>query len=429
MRDEQQAQRQERELVLSEYGTWRITADEDAPAADEIRTLETLLRLKAEQQGSPDPGLWTEQLATALLTEVVPRTVIQPREQAMDMVPTLIRFVTYLRETGRWHPDSMSATEAPGILGGLEFPALEAADDPTRRSFSTNILGHGMDLGVDLEDEDELTAYMHWYNSLPDQERLALSETGRLERPTAPYDRERALREVREERESAPDWPWFLPEPASAERSGLTELELGPEDYAASDFVRAALALLEVVGEGRRLTATEALGRDDTAELLAALGIERRVRSMWDHPEIVAPWITLRDGGWLEVSGDRVRRAPGPVPAVTAQQDPDGFVEVGHALLTALLLGRDAREIRDGGFQGMPDTAASLMIACGADGLPVQPAGAAQRDREEIERWLRVRRDLESLVAAGALTRDGERFQGSGALLVAVAAVVRDRPA
>lgn len=60
--------KQERELVLSEYGTWRITADDEAPVAGEVSTLETLLRLKAEQQGSPEPGWWTQELATQLLT-------------------------------------------------------------------------------------------------------------------------------------------------------------------------------------------------------------------------------------------------------------------------------------------------------------------------------------------------------------------------
>ena len=40
MADEQRAQRLEREQVLSEYGTWRLTADADAPVGEEIRTLE-----------------------------------------------------------------------------------------------------------------------------------------------------------------------------------------------------------------------------------------------------------------------------------------------------------------------------------------------------------------------------------------------------
>ena len=86
MSNEQQAQ-QLREEVLSEFGTWRVTADPDAPAAEEVRTLETLLRLKAEKLDSPDPGMWTADLAAELLTEVVPRSVIQPREQKPQTAP------------------------------------------------------------------------------------------------------------------------------------------------------------------------------------------------------------------------------------------------------------------------------------------------------------------------------------------------------
>eukprot|EP01135_Chromosphaera_perkinsii_P010832 Nk52_evm1s2244 gene=Nk52_evmTU1s2244 len=81
MEDETQRQQRERERVLSEYGTWRITAEEDAPAAAEVQNLETLLRLKADHLDSPEPGLWTTELTAALLTEVMPRTVIQSREQ------------------------------------------------------------------------------------------------------------------------------------------------------------------------------------------------------------------------------------------------------------------------------------------------------------------------------------------------------------
>lgn len=437
MTDEQQAQQRERELVLSEYGTWRVTADVDAPAVDEVRTLETLLRLKADQLDSSDPGHWTESLAIALLTEVVPRTVIQPREQVMDMVPTLTRFFTYLRETGRWHPESMSVSAAPAVLTELEFAALEAADDPTRRSFSTNILGYGMSLGIDLEDEQELAAYMHWYNTLADEERVALSETGRLDDPARPYDRHSALSAVEDAEALEPTpvgWPWFLPEP-SASREALMSLDLeqDAEVYAANRFVLCTVALLELVGSGRQTTATGALGRADTAALLSRCGIEqskRGVRSMWDHPEIVGPWVTLRDGGWLEVRAGRVYREQGPIPFIAAGEDPAGFIEFGHAVLTALLLGRDAREVEDGGFHGMPDTLAALMIACREGGLRMQELRSATpevlEDPEEVARWVRVRHDLEGLVALGALEQDQGLFTGSEALLVAVVALLRD---
>ena len=76
--------------------------------------------------------------------------------------------------------------------------------------------------------------------------------------------------------------------------------------------------------------------------VLSSVRSVRSVRSMWDHPQIFGPWVTLRDGGWLEARGGRVHRERGPVPFVTASEDPTGFVEFGHAVLTALLLGRGA---------------------------------------------------------------------------------------
>lgn len=432
MEERGRAQQHERELVLSEYGTWRLTADEDAPVIDEVRTLETLLRLKAEQLHSPDPGLWTEELATALFTEVVPRTVVQPREQVMDLVPTLRRFIGYLRETGRWHPESMSESAAPSVLAELEFAALEAADDPTRRSFSTNILGYGMSLGVDLEDETELAAFMHWYNSLGDEERVTLGETGRLTEPSHPYNRLDALAQVHAETPAEIAWPWFLPEPhTSLDTLMAREIEPRPQDCADNGFVRVAVALLEQLEQHPRVTATGALGREDTAAVLERCGIGGAVRSMWDHPEIVGPWVALRDGGWIDVAGGRARRETGPVPLVPVDEDPESFVEFAHAVLTAMLLGREARGVEDGGFRGMPDTAAAVMAACAEGGLrmpnPLAGDATAPRDRGEIERWMRVTRDLEDLVAHGAMDRQGDVFLGSEVLLGALVALLRER--
>jgi hypothetical protein len=454
MTEEQREQRR-REEVLSGYGSWRLAADEDASVAEEIRTLETLLRLKAEHLDSPDPGLWTGELVETLLTEVVPRTVVQPREQVMDMVPTLVRFTAYLRGTGRWDPASMSADEAAGMFGELEFAVLEAADDPTRRSFSTNILGYGMALGVDLSDEDQLEAFMHWYDDLPDEERLALSETGHLPDPVVPFDGDEARRALEEQRtadrsaESAGEhtWPWFLPAP-DAEDGMVLEATL-PEDelavYAANDLVRRAAMILDLVGEReRRVTGTGALGRADCAELLdrgagAADGPDS-VRTMWERPELAGPWITLLDGGWLDIADGRVHRETGPVPYAPVEVDPEGFVAFGHAVLTATLLGKDARDAEDGGFRGMPDTLRALLAACGPDGLdlpspleagtqgqdvPVDPE-TGQWDRRELMRLFAVERDLSDLAETGVLDREGTRFSGSAAVLAALLALLQE---
>lgn len=434
---EREQQRHERELVLTEYADARLAHAEDAAVAEEVRTLEILLRLKAEELSSPEPGLWTPELAAALLTEVLPRTVVQRREQVMDVIPALVRLVTHLHETGRWHPASLPASEAPGMLRALEFATLEAADDPSRRSFSTNILGHGLALGVDLEDETELAAYLHWYEELPDDERLALGETGMLPHPRRPYDRSAALRAIAATRRQEALSPWFLPDHRETARllarSGDAPAGDAPE---ADAFVQRARMLREVVGEGRPVTATGALGRADSAHLLARLGIPAHVRSMWDHPEIVGPWVALRDGGWLEVSAGRVRAAPGPSPVgdvpPTEGASPAGFAQ---AVLSTLLLGRAARAVEDGGFRGMPDTAAALLAACREEGLvrqdPWDPQervpAAAREEVAALRRWAEVIADLDALVATGALTLRDRRYRGSATMRRAVRALLAAR--
>ena len=432
--------RREREEVLSAYGTARLAEDPDAPVVDEVRTLETLLRLKDERLESPDPGLWTEETTRRLLTEVVPRTVVQRREQVMDLVPGLRRLAQHLQVTGRWHPDSVDPEALPGLLHALEFETLEAADDPTRRSWSTNVLGHALALGVDLEDEEALEDFMHWFNALEDEERTEISGTGRLEAPALPFDPELAHRDrlaaEREERSGDPDgprdpedpseasWPWFLPRPeddGAALPDPAEQRDVGP--YLDSALVTRARTVLDVVGAGRRATVTGALGREDTEELLERLGLEGGARSLWDRPEAAGVWTTLLDGGWLELDGDRVRAVPGPVPLADPREDPDGFVEFGHAVLTAALLGRQARDLEDGGLRGMPDTLAALLVACSPEGLRLPPRtapGAEPPGPDALDRLVRVLHDLGVLADCGVLVQEDGVFRGGPEVLMAL---------
>lgn len=321
----------------------------------------------------------------------------------------------------------MRREEVPQLLDELEFAALEAADDPTRRSWSTNVLGHGLALGVDLEDQDELADYLHWFHALPDRERLAISGTGRLERPSAPFDplRERAQR-LRDEEEDA--WPWFLP-PLEDDGRPLGELDAQDDVDAYLDcplVVRAGI-VLEAVGEGCRATATGGLGRAETEALLERLGLAAGARSLWDRPELAGVWTTLLDGGWLELTGGTVRAVPGPVPAA-GPEDGEAFVEFGHAVITAALLGREARSAEDGGFRGMPDTIAALLVACGENGLRLPPGperSPGARDGAALAGLLRVLHDLGDLVDCGVLTHEDGIFRGGPAVMLALVGLLR----
>src|SRR5690625_1439314 len=224
----QRPRHSERQELQAGFELWLSSSDGAAPA----RIIGTLLDLKAEHFDSPDPTLWTEEVTVELMTEIVPRKILQTRQDAMDLVPALRLFFEFLRARGRWNEDSMSSPVASTLLAGLEFTVLEAVDDPSRRSFSSNILTYGLEHGLDPEDEDALAAYMEWYNSLPHAHRVELSDRGRISDPAISYAPSRAppahheahgisfvagdghgdARRGAAADDAPPSWPWFLPD-------------------------------------------------------------------------------------------------------------------------------------------------------------------------------------------------------------------------
>lgn len=486
----------ERAQALAEYSVWLEApgAGSDPVSArgvdvtSETQLVDALLRLKSSRLASDDVGEWTGPIIEQLLTQLVPRTVIQVREASMDLVPALTRFFVFLQETGRWSRRSMRPEAAARTLADLEFAVLEAADDPSRRSFSTNLIGYGLEHGLDPRDEAALMGYIDWYDSLPDDERTELSRTGRLTDPAVPYDpatmraqpgdhdgiadfsrleggssapgrrgrsagdrrgasggsrrgpRAGGRRGLRESRTrghhgDAPEEPWPVwppaphrvsePTPETAQdhdEAEAQDMALRAEMAARVPFVRAAVALLETVGSGIAVTSTAGLDRSATSEVLSRLGIEPEVRSMWEAPEIVGPWIALLDGGWL-IREDRrvVPDASADGAAGTADgadsprwrpsaSEPEEFLRFARAVIVSLLAGLGMRGPEEGGLRGLPETLSALRAACGPDGAEVAtgPDGAD------------VRADLEELTAIGLLRREGERFVGAPILRVAL---------
>src|SRR5699024_6854254 len=133
-----------------------------AAAARAGHTMSLLLQVKPAESDCPAPTVATRPQAAGLLTETVPAHVVQTRDQAMRMVPALRWFVSFLRARGHWHPDSMSPGEAPTVIAELEFPVLEAADDPSRRPYHANLLAYALERGVDVDDQDALSHFLGW---------------------------------------------------------------------------------------------------------------------------------------------------------------------------------------------------------------------------------------------------------------------------
>lgn len=442
-----QRQRQwDQQELQAEFELWISSPDAAGPAS----IIGTLLDLKAEQLDSPDPALWTEEVTVELLTEVVPRRVLQARQDAMDLVPAVRLFFEFLRDRGHWAAGSMSSEAASTLLAGLEFAVLEAVDDPSRRSFSTNILTYGLERGLDPEDEDALAAYMEWYNTLPHAHRVELSDSGRISDPAVFYDPSAVPPVPRgahgssffagDTDPSGPpaaddeelSWPWFLPDSGiDLEQIRDWEPQQHLPVYRRNALVRRAQILLDFVGQGRKLTATGALNRADTAAVLQRLGIDRTARSMWDVPELAQIWAVLHDGSWLETTGTRVRPGTGPTTPASAEEDPEQFVDFAHSLLLSALGSMWARDGAEGGFIGMPDTLTTLLYVCQDGGLrrydlrredipeiPMDPR-TGQQDVDELLRYMRVVTDLERLQTAGVLDSDEQRVYGSTPVLLA----------
>jgi hypothetical protein len=534
----------ERAQALAEYSVWLEAPGAGADPASardldvdsETQLVDALLRLKSARLASPDVGEWTGPMIEQLLTQLVPSTVIQVREASMDLVPALTRFFVFLQETGRWSRRSMRPEAAARTLADLEFAVLEAADDPSRRSFSTNLIGYGLEHGLDPRDEAALMGYMDWYDSLPDDERTELSRTGRLADPAVPYDpatmraqsgrsgsmlpgepgepgpsgepgepgepgerggadesgepshaaraaeswgprpagrrdpragrrdrrgvRRRAPRDSRTRGRRGPGpeepWPTWPPAPhrvsepspeagpgrdgaetvaetvARTEadaKGGAQDMGLRAEMAARVPFVRAAVVLLENVGSGAAVTSTAGLDRAATRAVLARLGIGREVRSMWEAPEIVGPWIALLDGGWLVREGRRV--VPDVLQAPLSAAEPEDFLRFARAVIVSLLAGLGMRGPEEGGLRGLPRTLSALRAACGPDGAEVaagpdrsggadESVGADEYSGADGADDADARADLEELAALGLLRREGERFVGAPILAVAL---------
>lgn len=236
-------------------------------------------------------------------------------------------------------------------------------------------------------------------------------------------------------------WPWFLPQDRL--RGELPRRAVDAEEdpvraaaaYARIPLVHRAGALLELVGEGREVTADGALTLADVRTVLESWQLDlgaQELTTMWQVGEIAGPWNALVSGGWLHLTGTRVAPGEGVTPAASQQEDPAGFVRCARALILLLVLDALKQDPESGGLFGDPDTFAALLHTAEPDGLllpatiraaldrglvPADPAG--DPDMDEIQRYWRTGSDLTALATYGLLTgensADGQdtRFRGS----------------
>ncbi|EWS82494.1 hypothetical protein [Brachybacterium phenoliresistens] len=466
----------ERDQALREFAGWRSSMDPGLEAERAASSVRTLVELKAEHLDSPEIGRWSVPLIDELLTVVVPRRVAQRREDSMAMAGDLAEFFGFLERTGRWDLASPSVFSVQEHLRDIEFTVLEAADDPSRRSVSGNILHLAVEHGVPLEDREALEDFMAWYNRLPHAERVSVSDTGRLQdesyayRPGAGRGTAASLRPpgsagersgsgidvddldaldrlcdaedaaAQGSSEHLPFWPWYLEDGMERQLDEVPSDEEFRRQVAAAarenTYVQRAFAVLDVIGPGSRVTATDALGRPDTQELLARFGLAQSQRSMWDVPEIADPYQSLIMLGAVEMQGRRIVPTEAMQEILAAPAEAELRDEFSVKLLVVRLIESLVRERSRPELLDAHDVAGAVLFAAQPEGLdvpvpheitPLLRAMAARIERDPYDLFVQlvmVRLEFETLAQLGVLERDEETFHADAAVRLAVYAAL-----
>lgn len=420
---------------------------------DAAHVIEPLLDLKETYTARPEPTVWTQDVLTELLCEVVPRKMlIEPQDQG-DLVPAVWRYLEFLRDTGRWSDESFAVERIDEVMASLSGPVLEAFSDPGRRSFSTNILHYALEQGVDPSDESQMQEFIASYNALSDQERHAVTDTGTNPFLTGPPGFRRSPDDPprRGHLSLVPDpddsfdgegparwadgvgpldaWPAFLGEPVDPEQlfSSPALAEGAPIEFD-TELMRRAELIMEWLGQGRAVTATGALRRSETGKLLEVLGLSaRHYQSMWDIPEIASAWGSLIQTGFIELGSTKAwpgRGFPG-----TDAENPEQARAMKGVVLHYAVLSSTVGDEEEGPLHAPLLTLMALLKATMPDGFRLPDIDFTQytdpTHQLDVER-LWVQMDLRLLVRYGLITVEHDVYRCPASLMPALLMVLAD---
>jgi Plasmid pRiA4b ORF-3-like protein len=221
----------EREGLLERFAAWA----EQHGAADAVEMASALLEYKT-QDGDGSLGRWTADDLRDVLLEWCPRYLTVPDEDVPRAIPATRAFLHFLGQTGLLEPGSDPIQTLEATLDWIAPRFAEAMRDPARHGPAKAMLAAMQAAGVDLEDGDAVDRFLAGYR-LPSEVRLP---------------------------ELAP--PQFPP----VELPTLEELQVAA---AAAPTVRRLRALVEWVGQGRKLTPNGNLTVADGKELASVLGL------------------------------------------------------------------------------------------------------------------------------------------------------------
>jgi len=328
--------------VLGAFDRWLAEREPNPQQFGETADIVRMAcELKSSYLGEPNPADWNPVTAAEVVGQVIPRKVVGVDDRYIaTLVPAMLTYIDFLVVTGRWksHNDA-DATRA--ALSGLGDDLPRRFNDPGRLSMAGRLMQLAVDEGIDITEAGAIDGFMQRYNDMPYEWRKRLTDgPGML--PHLPDN----LRS---------DDPWLWDEESDNEESDNEEVggvgAFGAEDILAdlratidagiaaigfdvdkplritvpdarselaallrTPLLTRILALAEWTRPGRKVTSTGAMRRGDTAEWGRRFGVATTEgaapNSMWDWPELAAPWSVAEAIGMIDISSTTAR--PGP---------------------------------------------------------------------------------------------------------------------
>lgn len=210
-----------------------------------------------------------------------------------SLVQTLETFWRFLRGTGRMasvSADPKALTkEARGAAAGMR----QACADPSRHSASKSLVEFGRGIGIPLDEaesmeelNERMQQVMQAWNSLPDEERMARAPFTSAHQGSLPGVLAGELLSSVAEEEEAEDVPDDLPFDLPSDEHGNVRLA-DPAQVAAqvraASFVQQCRRLVEWVGDGKPVTATQVLRLAPAREAYAELDLWEWERGQFGH--------------------------------------------------------------------------------------------------------------------------------------------------
>lgn len=318
----------DRSRLLAGFTAWLAKRDVTDDPETYFDVVETALDLKESHLGLAVPAEWDAELVDVVVGELMPAKVLADEDYARIVAPAMRAYLTFLAETGRWQTGDVARRQALARLDVLE-PELPARFTGfENKSFGARVAMLAQDEGVDLDDQEQLSAFVERFNAMPyEWRKQATGDLDALDEPELDEETDRTfVFEVTDE---------------DAELAGLRELPVFGQ----------ATRLLDWIGRSRKVTTTGALRLADIPEVAEALGIEAppRLESMWQCLDLASVWAAAREAGLIELTATTVR--PGPAAAAWPRAEAADVLRTARVLVGGLIVAIAV----NGGHHGLSD--------------------------------------------------------------------------